>query len=112
VDLHLIVIIPDGSVIPEYPFQTKLVEQRTVKYYPTFWQAVNLIVLYIFLQTLIDFPLAIYDYQNGTDWLREPWLKLPVFFGTTTSKYINRHLKIKFSCSNIHPSSFSSVYII
>ncbi|HWR99227.1 MAG TPA: type II CAAX endopeptidase family protein [Prolixibacteraceae bacterium] len=58
-------------------------EQRTVKYYPTFWQAVNLIVLYIFLQTLIDFPLALLDYQNGTDWLREPWLKLPVFFGTT-----------------------------
>ncbi len=58
-------------------------EQKTVKYYPTFWQAVNLIVLYIFLQSLIDFPLALYDYQYGTDWLREPWLKLPVFFGTT-----------------------------
>jgi len=56
---------------------------NTTKYYPTFWQAVNLIVLYTFLQTIIDFPLAIYDYQNGTDWLREPLLKLPVFFGTT-----------------------------
>jgi membrane protease YdiL (CAAX protease family) len=54
-----------------------------VKYYPTFWQAVNLIVLYTFLQTIIDFPLALYDYQNGTDWLQEPWLKLPVFFTTT-----------------------------
>lgn len=58
-------------------------EQKSVKYYPTFWQAVNLIVLYIFLQSLIDFPLALYDYQYGTDWLKEPWLKLPVFFGTT-----------------------------
>lgn len=54
-----------------------------MKYYPTFWQAVNLIVLYTFLQTLIDFPLALYDYQHGTDWLQEPMLKLPVFFGTT-----------------------------
>ncbi|MEI7829129.1 MAG: type II CAAX endopeptidase family protein [Prolixibacteraceae bacterium] len=54
-----------------------------IRYYPTFWQAVNLIVLYTFLQTLIDFPLALYDYQYGTDWLREPLLKLPVFFGTT-----------------------------
>ena len=59
------------------------VEKTTIKYYPTFWQAVNLIVLYTFLQTIIDFPLALYDYQNGTDWLREPLLKLPVFFGTT-----------------------------
>lgn len=55
----------------------------TTKYYPTFWQAVNLIVLYTFLQTIVDFPLALYDYQHGTDWLQEPWLKLPVFFVTT-----------------------------
>lgn len=59
------------------------VENATTKYYPTFWQAVNLIVLYTFLQTLIDFPLALYDYQYGTDWLREPLLKIPIFFGTT-----------------------------
>ncbi len=59
------------------------VEKKIIKYYPTFWQAVNLIVLYTFLQTIIDFPLALYDYQNGTDWLQEPLLKLPVYFGTT-----------------------------
>ncbi|MCK9411040.1 MAG: CPBP family intramembrane metalloprotease [Prolixibacteraceae bacterium] len=59
------------------------VESATTKYYPTFWQAVNLIVLYTFLQTLIDFPLALYDYQYGTDWLREPLLKIPIFFATT-----------------------------
>lgn len=58
-------------------------ERTTIKYYPTFWQAVNLIVLYTFLQTIIDFPLALYDYQNGTDWLSEPLLKIPIFLGTT-----------------------------
>jgi uncharacterized protein len=52
-------------------------------YYPTFWQAANLVVLYIFIQTLIDFPLAIYDYQNGTDWMNEPWIKAPVFIIST-----------------------------
>lgn len=57
--------------------------QKSVSYYPSFWQAVNLIVLYTFLQSVIDFPLALYDYQHGTDWLQEPLLKLPVFFGTT-----------------------------
>ena len=53
------------------------------KYYPTFWQAANLIVIYIFIQTLIDLPLAIYDYNHGTDWLYQPWLKIPVFLGST-----------------------------
>lgn len=55
----------------------------TIKYYPTFWQAANLIVIYIFIQTVIDFPLAIYDYNHGTDWLYQPWIKVPVFLGST-----------------------------
>lgn len=55
----------------------------TIKYYPTFWQAANLIVIYIFIQTLVDLPLAIYDYNHGTDWLYQPWLKVPVFLGST-----------------------------
>lgn len=58
-----------------------------IKYYPTFWQAANLIVIYIFIQTLIDFPLAIYDYNHGTDWLYQPWIKVPVFLGSTLLIY-------------------------
>lgn len=40
-------------------------------------------MIYIFIQTLIDFPLAIYDYNHGTDWLYQPWIKVPVFLGST-----------------------------
>lgn len=58
-------------------------KDSTFKYYPTFWQAANLVVIYIFIQTLIDFPLAIYDYNHGTDWLYQPWIKVPVFLGST-----------------------------
>ena len=58
-------------------------KDSTFKYYPTFWQATNLIVIYIFIQTIIDFPLAIYDYNHGTDWLYQPWIKVPVFLGST-----------------------------
>lgn len=53
------------------------------KWYPTFWQGANLVVLYIFIQTLIDFPLALYDYQKGTDLLYNPWIKIPVFIIST-----------------------------
>ena len=58
-------------------------KDNSYKYYPTFWQAANLIVIYIFVQTLVDLPLAIYDYNHGTDWLYQPWLKVPVFLGST-----------------------------
>lgn len=58
-------------------------KDTSYKYYPTFWQASNLIVIYIFIQTLVDFPLAIYDYNHGTDWLYQQWIKLPVFVGST-----------------------------
>lgn len=58
-------------------------ESSTTQYYPKFWQAANLIVIYIFIQTIIDFPLAIYDYNHGTDWLYQPWIKVPVFLGST-----------------------------
>ncbi|MCE1197888.1 MAG: CPBP family intramembrane metalloprotease [Marinilabiliales bacterium] len=68
--------------------------KKNISYYPTFWQAVNLIVLYTFLQSLIDFPLALYDYQNGTDWLREPLLKMPVFLATT---FVILWLGVRFS---------------
>jgi membrane protease YdiL (CAAX protease family) len=44
------------------------------KYYPTTLEAIHLIVLYIFLQSIIDFPLALYDYQKDTNWLLNPWI--------------------------------------
>ena len=58
-------------------------EKRSHQYYPNFWQAANLIVIYIFIQTVVDFPLALYDYNHGTDWLYQPWIKMPVFFSST-----------------------------
>lgn len=58
-------------------------KSASIKWYPTFWQGANLVVLYIFIQTLIDFPLALYDYQKGTDLLYEPWIKIPVFIIST-----------------------------
>ncbi len=73
---------------------TTKVKPNAIKYYPSFWQAVNLVVIYTFLQSLIDFPLALYDYQHGTDWLQAPMLKLPVFFGTT---FIILYLGTRFS---------------
>jgi len=41
-------------------------------YYPTFLGAAHLIILYMFIQTVVDFPLAVWDYYHGTEYLSDP----------------------------------------
>jgi len=48
--------------------------QPSFKYYPTTIEAIHLLVLYVFLQSLVDFPLALYDYHYDTNWLSHPWI--------------------------------------
>ena len=42
------------------------------KYFPTIIEAAHLVILYLFIQALIDFPLALWDYYYGTDYLSHP----------------------------------------
>ncbi len=53
------------------------------KQYPTIIQAVHLIILYIFIQTLVDFPLALIDYYNDTEYLYHPIKKIVLGIGST-----------------------------
>jgi len=62
------------------------VNEQTNKYYPTILGAVHLIVLYTFIQTLVDFPLAMIDFYNGTDYLSNPFKK--VFLGVGSNAFI------------------------
>jgi uncharacterized protein len=48
--------------------------ENKIKYYPTTIDAIHLLVLYIFLQSLIDFPLAMYDYTHDTNYLSNHWI--------------------------------------
>lgn len=52
------------------------------KYYPTIMGAIHLIVLYIFIQTIVDFPLALIDYYKGTDYLYNPFKKIILGIGS------------------------------
>lgn len=56
---------------------------ETIKHYPTILKAVHLIVLYTFIQTIVDFPLALIDYYNGTDYLYNPIKKIALGLGST-----------------------------
>ncbi|MCL3782097.1 CPBP family intramembrane metalloprotease [Prolixibacteraceae bacterium JC049] len=70
-------------------------EKNTEKYwyYPRILQGVHLVVLYIFMQAIIDFPLALYDYFNGTEWLGFPPLRVAVHAGTTLFILIYGYIK-------------------
>lgn len=56
--------------------------QHKTTVYPTFLQAVHLVVLYIFIQTVVDFPLAVIDYYYGTDYLYLPVKKILLGIGS------------------------------
>jgi len=58
-------------------------KNKQKKYYPTITGAIHLVVLYIFIQTLVDFPLALVDYYNGTDYLYNPIKKIVLGLGST-----------------------------
>ncbi len=51
-------------------------ENKSLKYYPTTLEAVHLLVLLIVLQAMIDFPVALYDYYNDTNFLSNSWISL------------------------------------
>ena len=63
-------------------------QKRKVSYYPTTLEAIHLLVLYIFLQSLIDFPLALYDYHKDTNWLSNPWISFASNFTVTAFIFI------------------------
>ena len=57
--------------------------QLRERYYPTILQAIHLIILYIFIQTIIDFPLALIDYYKDSDYLYNPLKKIVLGIGST-----------------------------
>ncbi len=57
-------------------------QQYQYKQYPTILQAIHLIILYIFIQTLVDFPLALIDYYKDTEYLYHPWKKIILGVGS------------------------------
>ena len=55
---------------------------RQHNYYPTILGAAHLVILYIFIQTIVDFPLAVWDYFHGTSLLYHPVKKYVMGIGS------------------------------
>lgn len=57
-------------------------EHYRQKYYPTILKGIHLVILYIFIQTVVDFPLALIDYFKGTEYLYHPIKKVVLGVGS------------------------------
>ncbi len=57
-------------------------EELRQKYYPTILQGIHLVILYLFIQTVVDFPLALIDYYKGTEYLYNPVKKIVLGVGS------------------------------
>lgn len=57
-------------------------EDTQQKYYPRILQGIHLVILYIFIQTVVDFPLALLDYYNDTEYLYNPIKKIVLGVGS------------------------------
>ena len=83
------------------------------KYYPTILGAVHLVVLYTFIQTVIDFPLALFDYYNGTDYLYNPIKKIVLGVGSPLFIFYYAYRKAKVPLSDLFPlKSFNYLVIV
>lgn len=82
------------------------------KYYPTILQAIHLIILYIFIQTIVDFPLALIDYYNDTEYLYNPVKKVVLGVGSILFILIYGYRKSKAPVLSIFPVKFFNPLIL
>lgn len=83
-----------------------------VTYYPTVLGAAHLIILYIFIQTIIDFPLAIWDYNYGTEHLYNPVKKIALGVGSILFILYFAYRKAKTKLTNLFPIKWFNPLIL
>ena len=85
---------------------------QQTKFYPTIAGAIHLIVLYIFVQTIVDFPLAMLDYYNGTDYLYNPFKKIFLGVGSTIFIFYFAYRKAGVPLNELFPAKSFNVLIV
>jgi len=88
------------------------VNERQTKYYPTILGAIHLIVLYTFIQTLIDFPLALLDYYNGTDYLYNPFKKIILGVGSNVFIFYYAYRRAGVPLKELFPAKIFNFLIV
>jgi membrane protease YdiL (CAAX protease family) len=81
-------------------------------HYPTIMGAIHLVVLYTFIQALFDFPLALIDYYNGTDYLYNPIKKIILGVGSTVFIFYFAYRKAGVPLKELFPARSFNVFIL
>jgi uncharacterized protein len=81
-------------------------------YYPTILQAVHLLILYLFIQTVVDFPLALIDYYKDTEYLYNPVKKVLLNAGSTIFILLYGLKKSKAAVLDVFPLKFFNPLVI
>lgn len=81
-------------------------------YYPTIMQAIHLLILYLFIQTVVDFPLALIDYYHGTDYLYNPVKKIILNTGSTLFILLYGFRKSKSPLKEVFPLKFFNPLVL
>ena len=87
-------------------------KKRQKTYYPTILGAIHLVVLYIFIQAIVDFPLALIDYFKGTDYLSLPVKKIVLEVGSIVFILIYGYRKAKTKVSELVPAKFFNPLVL
>lgn len=82
------------------------------KYYPTILKAIHLVVVYMFIQTIVDFPLALYDYYNGTDYLYNPLKKIIIGVGSPAFIFYYAYKKAQVPLKELFPMKSFNVFLL
>ncbi len=82
------------------------------KYYPTILQAIHLVVLYMFIQSIVDFPLALIDYYHDSEYLYNPIKKIVLGVGSTLFILIYGFRKSKAPLFTVFPVKFFNPLVI
>ncbi len=86
--------------------------RQSSKYYPTILGAIHLVILYIFIQAIIDFPLALWDYYHGTELLYNPVKKVVLGVGSVLFILIYAYRKAKTKITDLFPIKMFNLLII
>jgi len=75
-------------------------------------QAIHLLILYIFVQSVVDFPLALIDYYKDTEYLYHPIKKIVLGVGSTLFILIYGFKKSNASLVEVFPVKFFNPLIL
>jgi membrane protease YdiL (CAAX protease family) len=88
------------------------VNELQTKHYPTIMGAIHLIVLYTFIQTLVDFPLALLDYYNGSNYLFNPFKKILLGVGSNLFIFYYAYRRAGVPLKDLFPAKMFNLLII